>query len=347
MKEAWFKKSVVQMEGYTSPPQKDFLAKLNQNENPFDVPENIKSELCKKAESLSWNRYPVNSSPELRAKLASWHHVDADQILLGSGSNQILQTLFTAVLEVGDKVLYNPPVFSLYEMFADLLNAVSIKVMHEPGKEYPIDQVVDSIEKEQPKLIVLCSPGNPTGYEMKMEDVERICSVAKGLVFFDEAYGEFTELSAILLLNKYENLIVSRTFSKAFSLAGLRFGYFLANRTIIEQLEKINIPYNVNIFTELVANRLLDDLSVMKKQVAYLTEERTRLMQHIQDIQSINVYPSSANFIMFNSSKDIDLFNELKNRGILVRNLSGYPLLKGFQRLTIEIVMKMIFLLKN
>ena len=335
MKEKWFKPAVINMEGYVSPPQREFLAKLNQNENPFDVPQELKDELGEKAKNLDWNRYPENGSPELRAKLGKWHDIEPGQILLGSGSNQILQSLFTAIVGKGDKVITSPPVFSLYDMLTNLLDAEIIPVLQEPGTPFPIQSFLETIKRENPQLVVLCSPNNPTGYEMPLDDLETICQQSECLVFYDEAYGEFTENVARPLLEKYDNLIISRTFSKAFSLAGLRFGYFMAARPIIQQLEKINIPYNVNLFTEMVACHLIDNREFMAKHVQYLIDERARLYTRMAAIPGIRVYPSAANFLLFGSDRDIDLFAELKNRGILVRNVSSYPLLAGHQRVSV------------
>ena len=333
--EKYFKRSVLHLDGYISPPQKDYLAKLNQNENPFDVPQNIKDKLCENAKTLSWNRYPVNTSPELRSQLAVWHRIDESQILLGSGSNQIFQSMLSAVVEPGDKIIYCPPTFSLFDLYADLYGGELIKVQHAPGENFPVDRLLQAIDKHQPKIVLLCSPNNPTGFEMSLTDLDKVCQAAPGLVFWDEAYGEFSERSAKSLLDKYKQLIISRTFSKAFSLAGLRFGYFLAHKDIIAQLVKINIPYNVNLFTEMVAIELLKNLSFMEEHVAYIKNERERLYNRMREMNGVRVFPSAANFLLFKSTDNTNLFLELKNRGILVRDVSSYELLDGYQRLSI------------
>jgi len=331
----YFKKAVLKIDGYISPPQKEYLAKLNQNENPFDVPPDIKEELCEKAKKISWNRYPMNTSPELRSQLAEWHEMNEAEILLGSGSNQILQTILSAVIEPDDKIIYCPPTFSLFDMYAELYGGNLIKVYHPPGTNFPLDELLHTIEQHKPKIILLCSPNNPTGFEMNISDLEKICQAAPGLVFYDEAYGEFSNQSAKILLKKYQQLVISRTFSKAFSLAGLRFGYFLANAEIIAQLVKINIPYNVNLFTEMVAIKLLQSLPFMEEHVTFIKKERERLYNRMSAIEQINVYPSAANFLLFNSTEDVNLFKELKKRDILVRDVSSYDLLEGFQRVSI------------
>ncbi len=332
----FFKPSVLNLEGYASPPQKQFKAKLNQNESPFDVPDDLK-ELCLKVmEKIEWNRYPINESPGLRHKLAERHEVAPEQILLGSGSNQIFQTLLTATLRPGDVSVVLPPTFSLYELFLNIYDGEVAEVLIEPdAKDFPLEQVLATINETQPKLTFLCSPNNPTGAELDLDHARAICEAAPGLVFFDEAYGEFSEQTAVLLLPQFDNLIISRTFSKAFSMAGLRFGYFITSPDIIAQLRKVNIPYNVNLFTEAVALMLLDHQELMQKNVDYLKTERDRMAMELRQMEKITVYPSAANFLLIKGPEEINLFAELKNRGVLVRDVGSYPLLGGFQRVSV------------
>ena len=331
----YFKSSVLQLDGYTSPPQKEFKVKLNQNESPFDVPEELKQRCMQRIEQLDWNRYPENNSQLLRDKLAARHGVVPEQILLGNGSNQLYQTLLTAVLYPGDRVLLTPPTFSLYESYVNIFDAKIVNVMYPPDQAYPLDKVLNKLVSEKPRLTILCSPNNPTGAELPAADVEKICQAAPGLVLFDEAYGEFSDRDAVSLVQRYENLIVSRTFSKAFSMAGLRFGYLIAQPDVVQQLGKVNLPYNVNVFTEQVVMELLNHQTDLMQQVQYLRKERNRVYALMQRISDVTVYPSAANFILFKGPTGVDLFPELKKRGVLVRDVSSYPLLQDHQRVTI------------
>ncbi len=333
--ERYFKKPVIQRKGYTSPPQKEFKAKLNQNESPFDVPDDLKEKCLKFAAKMEWNRYPINESPQLRNKLAERHNVQPEWFVLGNGSNQLFQTLLTASISSGDPVLLIPPTFSLYELFLGLYEAEVIKVLHGPGQPFPLENVLNKISETQPRLVILCSPNNPTGFTMDLNAVRQICKAAPGLVFFDEAYGEFAEHSAVSLLADHENFLVSRTFSKAFSMAGLRFGYIVGQPDMVSHLQKANLPYNVNVFTELVALQLLENENRLIKNVKFLQTERDRLFSEMQKLNGFTVYPSGANFLLFNGAKHINLFQALKGRGILVRDMSGYPLLDGYQRVSV------------
>ncbi len=330
-----FKKSVIDIKGYQSPPQQNVKAKLNQNENPFDVPVHIKNKLAKVAVELSWNRYPVNESPLLRQKLATRHDVTADQILLGNGSNQLLQTLLSATLNDNDKVCLSSPTFSLFSLFSNLYNAECLDIRQTQNFEIPYDEFIGVVKKRQPRVILLCSPNNPTGSEINLDFLRDICRTSRGMVFWDEAYAEFTDRSAIPLLPEHKNLVISRTFSKAFSLAGMRFGYLISNRAVIEQLEKVNLPYNVNCFTEAIVSELLDERKSLFERVGYIVEQRQRMFEQMSEINAIQVYPSKANFLLFKSDNARSLFQALRHKGVLVRDVSGYPLLQDHLRVNV------------
>ncbi len=331
----YFKKSVVEMLGYQSPPQGVVTAKLNQNESPFDLPEGIKREILQEAGKLSWNRYPTNESPVLKEALAKWHGVQPEQILLGNGSNQLLQTVLSACVEKGDGVLYCPPTFGLFSLYASVYDGQAILIEQAPGTEFPLDRVLSAIRAQKPKILLLCSPNNPTGSEISTQAVQSLCAESTGLVFCDEAYAEFSENTALSLLESFPHLIISRTFSKAFCLAGLRFGYLISSPQVIEQLRKVILPYNVNLFTEMVVSKLLSHRSFVSEQIAYLKQERAWLFRKMQAINGIQVYPSVANFILFHCRDGKEVFLKLKEQGVLVRDVGGYPLLENHLRVTV------------
>jgi histidinol-phosphate aminotransferase len=331
----YFKKSVAELPGYVSPPQTGMQAKLNQNESPFDVPQEIKDKLVKDFTKLEWNRYPLNESPVLKEKLAALHNVNSNQVLLGNGSNQLLQTLLTATIESGDKVLYCPPTFSLFELYVPTYGGQAVEFPIRPGNVFPIDSILETIESEKPKVVLLCSPNNPTGAEILRNDILKILDNYNGLLFLDEAYGEFSSWTAIPEIKNYENLIVSRTFSKAYSLAGLRFGYFIARKGVIDQLRKVNLPYNVNLLTEAVVSRLLEHQSEMVGQVEYLKSERNKMYEKLVKFEKIKAFPSQANFILFQCENSKKLFNQLQDLGVVVRDVSGYKHLKNHLRVNV------------
>jgi histidinol-phosphate aminotransferase len=333
--EKYFKKRIVALDGYKPPPQEVMVAKLNQNESPFDLPSDFKKVVLQQALALSWNRYPMNEPQGLKERLAHWHGVSPEQVLLGNGSNQLLQTIISATIEKGEKVLYFPPTFGLFELFTTIFSGENLEIMAPPGRPFPLQETLSAIKEKQPKLILLCSPNNPTGAELALKEVEAVCAVAPGLVLLDEAYGEFSSQTAIPLLSAWPQLIISRTFSKAFSLAGLRLGYLLSTERNIEQLRKANLPYNINLLTELIAEQLLTEKEVMLQQVAGIARERDWLYAEMGKIAAIQPFPSTANFILFKCPDGRQVFTSLKKQGILVRDVSGYPLLKNHLRVSV------------
>lgn len=338
-----FKPAVAALAGYEPPPQETMRAKLNQNESPFDLPRAFKERVLEEVLELAWNRYPVDGSPALREALARLHGQQPQQILLGNGSNQLLQTLLSGVVAPGSKVLFFPPTFGLFELFTTINGGEPLPMLSPPGSPFDLEQALELIRRHGPGLVLICSPDNPTGAELTPEQISTICAAAPGLVLVDEAYGEFSAFSAIPLLDRHENLIISRTFSKAFSMAGLRLGYLISSAANIAQLRKANLPYNINLITERIALRLLADPAPLLEQVAWIRRERewlqtemTRLAEAVAgEERGLRVYPSAANFILFRVSNGKRTFRGLKEQGILVRDVSGYPLLQDHLRVNV------------
>ena len=277
----------------------------------------------------------MNDSPRIKKELADWHGVDPEQVLLGNGSNQLLMTFLSATVDGAEKLLFCPPVFSLFESMSVIHQANLIKVYHSPEKSFPLEDVEEKILSEKPRVCIFCSPSNPTGYEMSLDIIEKLCTITSGLILLDEAYAEFSDQTAIHLIRKYPNLVISRTFSKAFCLAGLRFGYILGQKQVIEQLSKVNIPFNVNLFTELVVTRLLVNRSFMQENVSFLKMERERIFTEMLKIKSVHVYPSAANFLLFKVKEGKKVFEKLKARDVLVRDVGSYPLLQDHLRVNV------------
>lgn len=327
------KPEIRALKGYAAPPQGKVIAKLNQNENPFDIPAEWKEDILKQMADLNWGRYPDNQPARLREKLATRHGVQPDQIILGHGSNQLLYALCTAVLSPNDRVLTAPPTFSLVELAARLFQVNSVRVQKNADLSIPEDTFL--AESATSKLIFLCSPDNPTGLTIKPDFLKAVLENTTGLLLWDEAYAEFCDWTAVSMLSDYPNLIVSRTFSKAFGLAGLRIGYLIVHPEIAGELNKANIPYNLDLFSVLVAERLLDEEAWMKKQVALLVDERERLFDSMRQLPGVTPFPSEANFITFEVTGAKMMLKRLQEKGVLIRDMTSYPLLESSLRVTV------------
>lgn len=304
---------------------RDYKIKLNQNEYPEDLPDWLKKEIVDELRKISWNRYPDFSRNRLQEKLAAHLNLDPQRLLIGNGSNDILQMIFTATLSAGKKLLTIVPTFPVYQQIARVLEAESLPVEFDEEWSFPVERILSTLKANQPELCVLCSPNSPTGALLPMERLAEILRTAKGLVIVDEAYFEFTEKSALPLQGEFENLIITRTFSKAMGLAGLRIGYLIAHPNLVAEFRKVKLPYNLNILSETAACKLLDYPEVIVQRVAQLQREKDWLHRELQAIDGIMVFPSAANFFMIETPHPSEaVFEKMIAQGVLVRDISGY-----------------------
>lgn len=316
---------------------RDFRIKLNQNESPYDLPRNLKKEILAEFSVLSWNRYPSYTNNKLKEKLAKTLDVDPSQLLIGNGSNELLQLLISLVLPPKSKILIVTPTFLIYQQLAEIAEAEIFTLDFDENWQFPVAEILSLLKDKSITLTILCSPNSPTGCFLEESDLAQILEASRGLVLLDEAYHEFTQARYFKLQGSHENLIVSRTFSKAIGLAGLRIGYFIASTKLIQELSKAKLPYNLNIFSEFVASKLLDQRELLERNVEEIVAEKQKLSARLQEFQQVTVFQSHANFLMietpFPSAK---VFEELHKRGILVRDISNYhPRLANKLRITV------------
>jgi histidinol-phosphate aminotransferase len=327
------KPEVRNLAGYPAPPQGEMIAKLNQNENPYDLPLELKDEILDAMRSLEWTRYPIFDPPELRQKLSARFGLNPDQILLGNGSNQLIYLLGSAIVSPGDNVVVTPPTFSLFDLVGRIAYGRIVAVDQNPDFTLDEEKVLGAVAGA--KLSFLCSPNNPTGQVIPISFLEKALKRAGGLVVWDEAYGEFWGETAVPLLAGHPNLLILKTFSKAFGLAGLRIGYMMGHPAMITELRKVNIPFNINLMSLLVAMKLLEHPDWTVEQVGKIIKERDRLSIAMKAVPGITVYPSATNFILMRTRDGCAVFNGLKALGILVRPTEPHPLLKDCLRVTV------------
>ncbi|MCD6308972.1 MAG: histidinol-phosphate transaminase [Candidatus Latescibacteria bacterium] len=314
----------------------DHEIKINQNENPQDVPADIKRGILDFAMTRSWSRYPPFNPSELRGLLADYSDWTADGVLVGNGSNEIIQALMEIFLSPGDALVLPSPTFTVYRLVGTVLGA---EVVNVPLKtDYSFD--CDALERtflERGRMLVLCSPNNPTGGLYPRESLERILAATNRPVIVDEAYFEFSKETAAGLLSSHDNLVVLRTFSKAFSLAGLRVGYGLMGPELAREANKAKLPYNINFFTIAAAVKLLRNRSRLEPAVDEIIDERRRMIAEMNGIDGIDAYPSRANFILFETELDVKkVFEGLLADGLLIRDVSSYPMLGRALRVTVS-----------
>ena len=309
--------------------------KLNQNENPYDVPDGLKKEIAAFCLKRPINRYPNFVPDGLKAKLSKFSGVPADGIIVGNGSNEMLLVLLLSLTRQDGDVILCQPTFTLYRLLATGIGAVERTVMLKNDLTFDVKKICEAAEKFPRSLMILCSPNNPTGCTLSEPDIKNVLAAHTGFLVLDQAYVEFGGFSAIPLLKSNPNLIVTRTFSKAFSGAGLRLGYMLGAPGVIQEINKIKLPYNINFFSEHVAGVLLDNAEALKPRVQELSARRDSLFAFLKTMPFDAVYPSAANFIQFRTKRKDELFSFLKKKSILIRDISQYPLCENCLRVNV------------
>ncbi len=312
--------------------------KVNQNENPFDLPAELKQRVLQAAAERDWARYPDFDPGELLARLAEFAGWRPDGVLAGNGSNELIEATLLVSVGAGTRVVIPEPTFTLYGLMTTLLGGTQVPVPLAPDLSYDGDALLAARRAAAAPVTIVCSPNNPTGSLLAAEHVARLCDDADGLVVVDEAYHEFSGSTVAPLLHAHRNLIVLRTFSKAMGMAGLRVGYLLAAPELVREINKARLPYNVNFFSQLAALAALEAQDTLRARVALLVRERERLRGALAELPGVErVYPSAANFLLLElaSARPRALFEALHERGILVRDVSGYPRLSRCLRVSV------------
>ena len=295
---------------------------LDANENPFNN---------------GVNRYPDPQQRDLKSVLAEQRKVSVTQILLGNGSDEVLDLLFRAFCEPKiDNVITLPPTYGMYKVLADINVVENREVLLTSDFQIDIDEILNTID-ERTKLVFICSPNNPTGNSMHAEDIEKLLHNFNGLVVLDEAYIDFSKQQSWLhRLNNFPNIIITQTLSKAYGMAGIRLGICYASKEIIDALNKIKPPYNINELTQQKAlEKVLDNNSVNEEIKSILTE-KDKLLKVLLQVKFISkVYPSNANFVLIKVDDATKRYNQLIEKGIVVRNRTTQPLCKNTLRFTI------------
>lgn len=312
----------------------DLPVKLNQNENPLDLPAEIKDRLVEEFRSIPFNRYPREHPDRLAEALAARHGVAPESILVGNGSNELTYLTGLCLLRPGTPVVMPRPMFSLYEKVARLYGASLETVAPRPDFSFDTDGLVAAIQRVRPNLTVVTTPNNPTGLAMSFEEVEAVVKAAPGVVLVDEAYVEFnSERPATDLLETSPNLIILRTFSKAFGLAGLRVGYLIAHPELLAEFRKARLPFVVDALAEATALVLLEHEKLLSTRVEELKQSVRELVEEMTQMPDVRVVPTQANFVIFGTTLEpSELMARLAEAGVLVRDVSGYAELRGFVR---------------
>jgi histidinol-phosphate aminotransferase len=312
----------------------DIEVKLNQNESPYDLPDDLKAELLDAFGEVAWNRYPTEQPQRLRRALAAHDDVSPESIIVGNGSNEITYTFGLAFLDPGTPMVLPRPLFSLYAKVARLQDAALTEVPPRDDLRFDVDGLVAAVRETEARLTVLATPNNPTGRALSLAEIERIAAASPGVVVVDEAYVEFNSApSATQLMDEHPNVMVLRTLSKAFGLAGARVGYLIARPPVVRELMKARLPFMVDRFAERAALAVLDRPGLVEDRVRRMQVSITELTEALRALDGVEIVPSEANFVIFTTPMPAkQLQDGLADRGVLVRNMGGYPELEGYLR---------------
>ncbi len=301
--------------------------KLNQNENPYDLPESVKRRVLEAAVARPWSRYPDFDPKQLLERLAAFAGWRPDGVLAGNGSNELIEALLLVTVGPGTRVVIPEPTFTLYALLTRFLGGESVGVPLGPDLAYDAAELARVRKELAAPVTIVCSPNNPTGGALSLDEVARVCDVADGLVVVDEAYHEFSGQSVVPLLAAHPNLVVLRTFSKAMGLAGLRVGYLLAAPELVREINKARLPYNLNFFSQAAALAALDERELLAHNLERIVAAREEIFQRLSRISGVRPYPSRANFILFevHAADPKAVFESIFRRGVLVRDVTSYP----------------------
>ena len=314
-------------------PSSEGMVKLDAMENPYTLPDEVRREFAAVLARLDVNRYPTPSPQSLRDAIRRRMSVPADmEILLGNGSDELIQMLITALARPGAAMMYPSPTFVMYSIGATFSGMRAVPVPLREDFSLDADGFIARMEAEKPALVFIAYPNNPTGVLYPEADVVRIIRACKGLVVLDEAYHVFAGKSFLPRLAEFENLVVIRTVSKL-GLAGIRLGYLVGRPEWVAELDKVRPPYNVSVLTQAAALFMLERLDVLEEQAARIRNDRAKLRASLQALKGVTVYPSEANFFLIRVPDADRTYQALKQQNVLVRNLN--PGIRDCLRVTV------------
>ena len=317
-------------------PDASGMVKLDAMENPYRLPDEVRQRIAALVADAEINRYPDAGASALKATLREALGIPgAADVILGNGSDEIIQMLALATARPGAVVMGVEPSFVMFRMIALLAGMRYVGVPLTADFGLDAERMVIAMEEHQPSLVFIAYPNNPTGNLFDAQAIEHVVRACPGLVVIDEAYHAFARRTWMNRLGEHENLVVMRTLSKS-GLAGLRLGLLAGPSAWLEHVDKVRLPYNVSVLTQIVAEEALRHQALLEDQAAAIRGERARLFDELARTSGVSPYPSDANFILFRTGAGRRVVDGLKARGVLVKNLNGaHPALEGCLRVTV------------
>ena len=336
----FYRDSLKKLKSY-DPHEVPYKVKLNANENPYGLPEEIVEEILRKAKNLEYSRYPNANSVKLSETVSSFWGLTRDNIVIGNGSDELIDYLIKAFSEKGRRVITTAPSFAMYKIYSIVNGANFVQIpLSQSNFSLNEDKILEEAKKEDSSIVFIAYPNAPTGNYFAEDKIIKIIEESGCLVVVDEAYYEFGKKTFVPLIPQYDNLVILRTFSKAYCIASLRMGYLLSNPEIINEVRKVKSPFNVNSFSQLAAQVVFENKEVLKDNIEKIIIEREKLTDRINELSPFKTYPSQTNFVLVEvgSKGDTDLvYNNLLKQGILVQIVSDpiFSTSRYFLRITV------------
>ena len=309
--------------------------KLHANENPYPPSPELLNKIFQNLNEVQLNRYPDPDSSDLKKAISKITGASPEQIIIGNGSDELIQYLMQVICDEGETVAFPDPTFAMYGITAQCLGLNPVNFSLNDNWDFEASSALKSLAEHKARIVFISYPNNPTGNCFSEVEIQKVIEEFEGIVVLDEAYQDFSGKTFLKQMEKHNNLVVLRSLSKI-GLAGLRVGYGIFPVELAEQINKVRLPYNSNSISQWVATELLNDFTHVQNQIDSIVEERERLLKELSQIPSVNAYPSNSNFILFHTSQGGDkVFKSLKESGTLLRNLGTHPRLKDCLRVTI------------
>lgn len=302
--------------------EKNYRIKVNANESTLNLPPIVEERVINRLGLLAFNRYPNEEYYSLIEQIAKNFSVDASQVLLGSGSSEIIEKVFHAFGGSGHKIIYPQPSFSMYKIYAKAAEADGVPFDLDERFNLNVDEFIKKIREVNASLAVVCNPNNPTGNALTPAQIEKIAASIDCAFLLDEAYVEFYGRSAVNLVKRYSNLIVARTFSKAYGMAGARVGYMIAQSEVTRMINKCFMPYHMNTLTLAAADIVYQMRDEFVPRIQMIIAERQRMSEQLKTLSGVEVFPSETNFILIRLARAEELKDYLESLNIGIRYFS-------------------------
>lgn len=327
--------------------RRNSMIKMDANESPFNLPSSAMEEILRGLKNIDFNYYPDPDCGDLKKAISDYCGIGTNHIAVGNGSDELLHLLINLFIDAGDGVLIPVPTFEMYKIYVQIAGGVLHEfLLNSEDFSFNVEDFINKVKEINPKMIILCNPNNPTGGVIPQEYIEKILQNFNGAVLIDEAYFEFFGFSSLYLVKNYPNLIILRTCSKAMGLAGLRVGYVIANPGIIDCINRIRSPYNVNVLSQYIATYILKNTDLIFDRIAYIKEQRELMQNTLKEIPNLKVFESFSNFILLKIQNVEDVYQRLLQEGFLVRIFKS-DLLKDCIRVTVSTSENNILFLKT